>query len=232
MGKYWVTYEKDSSHPEKPLWFYHVRFESKSGKDNFVLTPNAFVNYKGNEGLMANPDARHYWDHDVFTYITSLPDPEKNKDTSSFVPQTLSVGDTMFYSNGFAVLKDLAHHKNIPGVGLSTDDSVTVASLKVFAKTGSEYNLEPVLINKDGQLFAEPDTANAESLVVRVQKVSGKKVELGLKESNSVMQYVTLKAYKFPFINILWLGTILMVIGFIISMMRRIETNRVRLKKI
>jgi cytochrome c-type biogenesis protein CcmF len=232
MGKYWVTYERDSSHPEKPLWFYHVRFESKSGKENFVLTPNAFVNYKGNEGLMANPDARHYWDHDVFTYITSLPDPEKNKDTSTFVPRKLSVGDTMFYSNGFVVLEDLMHHKNIPGIEFTEKDSVTVASMKVFAKTGSEYNLKPVLINKGGQLFAEPDTAKAESLVVRVQKVSGNEVELGLKESNSVMQYITLKAYKFPFINVLWLGTILMVIGFIISMMRRIETNRVRLKKI
>jgi len=232
MGNYWVTYERDSAHPEKPLWFYHVRFESKNGKDNFVLTPNAFVNYKGNEGLMANPDARHYWDHDIFTYITSLPDPEKNKDTASFVARTASIGDTIFYSNGFAVLADLANHKNIPGVGLGSQDSVTVASLKVYAKTGSTYDLEPVLINKGGQLFAEPDTVNAESLVVRIQKVSGKKVELGLKESNSVMQYITLKAYKFPFINILWIGTILMVLGFIISMMRRIETNRLSLKKI
>jgi cytochrome c-type biogenesis protein CcmF len=69
MGKYWVTYDKDSAHPQKPLWYYHIKFESKDGKENFTLTPNAFVNYKGNEGLMANPDARHYWNHDIFTYI-------------------------------------------------------------------------------------------------------------------------------------------------------------------
>ncbi|MBD0333324.1 MAG: cytochrome c biogenesis protein CcsA, partial [Chitinophagaceae bacterium] len=88
MSKYWVTYEKDSAHAKKPLWFYHIKFERKDGKEKFTLAPNAFVNYKGNEGLMANPDAKHYWNHDVFTYITSLPDPDKNKDTSSFRSHT------------------------------------------------------------------------------------------------------------------------------------------------
>ncbi|MEJ0106982.1 MAG: hypothetical protein WDO19_32545 [Bacteroidota bacterium] len=34
----------------KPLWFYRIHFKSKDGKEDFTLTPNAFVNYKGNEG--------------------------------------------------------------------------------------------------------------------------------------------------------------------------------------
>jgi cytochrome c-type biogenesis protein CcmF len=233
MGKYWVTYEKDSAHPEKPLWFYHLRFENKKDTtQSFVLKPNAFINYKGNEGLMANPDSRHYWDHDVFTYITSLPDPEKNKDTSSFQAKDMRLGDTVFYSKGFAILQNLESHRNIPGANFTEQDSVTLATLKVFAKTGSEYTAKPVLINKGGAVLAEPDTIVAESLVLQLQKVDGKKATLGFKESNSVMQYVTLKAYKFPFINLLWLGTILMVIGFMVAMVRRIETARVSLKKI
>ncbi|MFM7671381.1 MAG: cytochrome c biogenesis protein CcsA, partial [Bacteroidota bacterium] len=61
MGRYDVTYEQDSVHPKKKLWYYRVRFRSQDGKENFVLYPNAFVNYKGQQGLMANPDAKHYW---------------------------------------------------------------------------------------------------------------------------------------------------------------------------
>ena len=68
MGKYLVTYEKDSAHPKKELWYYSVRFKSKEGKEEFILKPNAFVNYKGNQGLMANPDARHYLDHLYFFF--------------------------------------------------------------------------------------------------------------------------------------------------------------------
>jgi cytochrome c-type biogenesis protein CcmF len=37
------------------------------------------------------------------------------------------------------------------------------------------------------------------------------------------MRYITLKAYKFPMINLLWLGTLIMVAGFLMSMWHRIR---------
>ncbi|MBA2328487.1 MAG: cytochrome c biogenesis protein CcsA [Flavisolibacter sp.] len=232
MGKYWVTYEKEESHPEKPLWFYHLRFETKDGKENFVLKPNAFVNYKGNEGLMANPDAKHYWSHDIFTYITSLPDPEKNKDTASFRTETIKVGDTLFYSKGYAVLDNINSRDNIPQPGFKPTDSATIATLKVYAKSQSLFTMEPLLVNKGGQLSSYPDTLIAENLVVQLQNIRGNEAEFGIKESDSVMQYVTLKAYNFPYINLLWLGILIMVVGLIMSTIRRVQLNRVPVHKI
>ncbi|HEX6334857.1 MAG TPA: cytochrome c biogenesis protein CcsA [Flavisolibacter sp.] len=226
MGNFWVTYEKDSSHPEKPLWFYHIRFESMDGKENFTLTPNAFVNYKGNMGLMANPDARHYITHDIFTYITSLPDPEKNKDTANFRAVPATVGDTVFYSNGFVIVEDVSSYKNIPGTSFGPEDSASVAKLRVQSKTGSVSTIQASMITKSGQGFPLPDTLVAESLVVQMQKVDGDRIELGIKESDAVMQYVTLKAYRFPGILLLWIGTIITVIGFIVSMFWRIESRK------
>ncbi|HET9432551.1 MAG TPA: cytochrome c biogenesis protein CcsA, partial [Chitinophagaceae bacterium] len=84
MGKYWVTYAGDSSHPKKSQKYFNIHFTDKEKQEDFTLKPNAFIDYKGNEGLSANPDARHYWNYDVFAYITALADPEKNKDTASF----------------------------------------------------------------------------------------------------------------------------------------------------
>lgn len=226
MGAYTVTYDRDSSHPEKPLWYYHLKFD-RDGKESFSLSPNAFVNYKGNEGLMANPDAKHYLTYDIFTYITSLPDPEKTKeDTTSFKTKELSVGDTLFYSKGFFVLEDITSAKDVPGIQFGPNDSASVATVKLFSKTSSIYTVKPTVINMKGEVFSQPDTVVQESLVLQLQKVEGKKAFMGVKESDAVMQYVTLKAYKFPFINLLWLGTILMVIGFLISMAWRIQTNR------
>jgi len=83
MGKFDVTYLSDSAHPKKQQWYYKIHFKSRTDNEEFTLQPNAFVNYKGNEGLMANPDSRHYWDHDVFTYVSALPNPDKQKDTST-----------------------------------------------------------------------------------------------------------------------------------------------------
>jgi cytochrome c-type biogenesis protein CcmF len=228
MGEYTVTYDRDSAHPKKELWYYHLKFE-KDGKESFALTPNAFVNYKGNEGLMANPDAKHYLTHDIFTYITSLPDPSKNKDTSTFQTREVAVGDTLFYSKGFAVLEDIASIKQVPGIEFSNEDSASVATLKVVSKTSSIYTVKPTIINIKGGAFSKPDTVIQENLVLQLQKVDGSTASFGVKESDSIMQYVTLKAYKFPFINLLWLGTVLTVIGFLISMFWRIKNNRKKL---
>ena len=175
---------------------------------------------------MANPDAKHYLDHDIFTYITSLPDPEKPKATATFRPVTLDVGDTVFYSKGFAVLENVRSHRDIPQMDFGPDDSASVATIKLYSKTSSIYTVEPAVINYKNEIYSEPDTIIQESLVLQVQEVNGQQVTLGLKESHDVMQYVTLKAYKFPWINLLWLGTIIMVIGFLISMAWRIQNNK------
>src|SRR5690606_38970462 len=227
MDKYWVTYHSDSAHPAKPLWYYNILFERKDGKETFTLTPNAFVNYKGNEGLMANPDAKHYLDRDVFTYITSLPDPERSQDTAQFENQVIQIGDTVFYSNGFFVLEDITSKNNIPTPGFAPEDVASIARIKIFSKTNSIYVSEPLLITSRDQLFPLPDTVTAESIVLQLNKVDGNKVEIGVKESNSILEYVTLKAYKFPFINLLWGGTIIMVVGLIMSMVRRNKLNRI-----
>ena len=232
MGKYWITYERDSAHPRKPLWFYYIRFKSKDGKEEFVLKPNAFVNYKGNEGLMANPASKHYWDHDVFTYITSLPNPDKNKDTAQFQNKLMKEGDSLFYSKGFIILEKLVSKDHIPNQGFSPEDVATVATFKIHSQNNSTYTAAPLLINQNGNLFSLPDTVTSENIILRINKIENDKVETGIKESNTVMQYVTLKAYKFPFINILWLGIIITATGIIISMVRRIQLNRLKADKL
>jgi cytochrome c-type biogenesis protein CcmF len=227
MGQYWVTYDKDSTHPKKPLWFYNLKFETKDGAETFTLKPNAFVNYKNNGALLANPDAKHYWNYDVFSYITSLPPIERTEDTASFKPVDLKIGDTAFYSNGYLVLEDIKSGKNVPGFDLGPNDSVSVASIKVTSKNATSYTTNALLVNQGGEAFPYPDTVMSESLVLQLQKVHGSGAQLGLKESNAVLKYVTLKAYKFPFINLVWAGTILTVIGFFISALHRRERMKI-----
>jgi len=229
MGKYDVTYINDSAHPKKQLWYYNIHFKSREDDEEFTLRPNAFVNYKGNEGLMANPDSRHYWDHDVFTYISALLNPD-NKDTSSFQPRALKVGDSVFYSKGFMVLENVKQRDSVPveiAKILGEGGGIYEASLKIFSQTGSIYSVSPVLSVIKGENMALPDTIHSENLALKLQKVNAdKSIELGVKESGALMQYVTLKAYKFPFINVLWLGIIVTATGIIMSMVHRIQQNR------
>lgn len=233
MGKYDVTYVGDSAHPKKQQWYYSIHFKSRIDSEEFTLRPNAFVNYKGNEGLMANPDSRHYWDHDVFTYISALPNPEKNQDTASFRSNPVKIGDSIYYSKGYMILEKLSTKDNMPFEGFQPGDKATVASIKVFSFNKTSYNSEPLLINQRGSLMALPDTVMSESLIIRINNVNedGQGADIGVKESSAILEYVTLKAYKFPFINVLWLGIIITAIGILISMTHRIRLNRLKAER-
>jgi cytochrome c-type biogenesis protein CcmF len=62
--------------------------------------------------------------------------------------------------------------------------------------------------------------------MIQLNKFDGKQAEIGIKDPNTVTQYLTLKTLKFPFINLLWLGTIIMAVGFVISLVRRIQLSQ------
>lgn len=230
MGKYWATYESDSAHPRKKQWFFKIRLQSKDGKEDFYLQPNAFVNTKeGEEGsLMANPSARHYWDHDVFAFITSWLGPEgQKKDTTTFRTTTLHPGDSLFYSGGFILLEDVKQRSDTPEELFGKNGVLYEAPLKVYSKKGTSYTLAPKFAIAKGSEVAIPDTLIPESLVLQVQKVNpDKSIDLGVKESGAIMEFVTLKAYKFPHVAILWIGILITAFGILLSMLRRIQLNR------
>ncbi|MEI9959287.1 MAG: hypothetical protein WDM90_23905 [Ferruginibacter sp.] len=53
-----------------------------------------------------------------------------------------------------------------------------------------------------------------------------KKVKIAIKESEKNIDYITLKAYLFPYINLVWLGLVIMAIGVVLSMIQRAKLSR------
>jgi cytochrome c-type biogenesis protein CcmF len=69
-----------------------------------------------------------------------------------------------------------------------------------------------------------PDTLIAESLVVKFNKLVDPEkniFEIGVKQSEQQTELITLKVYEFPMINVLWIGVIMMTIGFGMSVRQR-----------
>ncbi len=227
MGKYMVTYEGDSSVKKNDRVFFKIHFKSidtASGKsaEEFYVHPNAFL-VKGEEGmnLSSNPGAMHYLTRDVFVYITSWLNPDNIKDTSGFRNTWVSKGDTVFYSKGYIVVNDIIAANKYDNKDLPVVDSAWLSNLVVYANDGRSYTSQPAYFIKDNLPSVKMDTVFTQNLVLNVNRADGRRIELSVKESDAVMRYITLKAYQFPYINVLWLGTIIMFIGFMVSMFRR-----------
>ena len=66
------------------------------------------------------------------------------------------------------------------------------------------------------------DTVLSEGLSIGLSEiVDNKSIAIAVKESSQLTPFIALKVLQFPFINLLWLGTIVMVTGFTMSVVRR-----------
>jgi len=63
---------------------------------------------------------------------------------------------------------------------------------------------------------------------IKALEVALPRRKIGIKDSDGMIDFVTLKAYIFPYINLVWIGLILMAIGFVISIKK--ELNYLRCK--
>ncbi len=211
MGKYTVTYVRDTFDMLEKR-FFELKFVEKKTKAEFYLYPDVNKNNKM-EGFSANPAAKHYWNKDIFTYVTSFQDHDE-KDTTSFRKHEIAIGDSIFYSNGYIKLDKVVVNPN-PNRTEGTNE--LVLQLAITSKEGLRYQAKPGIVLKALTMEALLDTVKAQNLILSFNKVIDQKkgiLEIGVKESPTLSNLITLKVYEFPFINLLWLGVIIMTAGF------------------
>jgi cytochrome c-type biogenesis protein CcmF len=228
MGKFWVTYQGDSVNPLDRKRYFDIHFTAKKGEESFSLFPDVIKQNKGGEGFAANPAAKHYWNKDIFVYITSFQE-NNQTDTSTFQPRTIRVGDTLFYSSGLMRLDSISVNPSSRQSLYANDETAVFLNLTLEAKNGSRYPAHPGMALKGNQWRPIVDTVVAQSVAITFNRVIDEKkglLEIGVKQSASITSLLTLKVYEFPMINLLWLGTILMVIGFFLSVWQRIRFGK------
>ncbi len=225
MGDYWATYMNDSIAHEGKFMFFHILMERKDGKDRFSLYPDLIKNTKGQEGFSNNPDARHYIHKDIFSYISYADKMLEGADTAQYRITPMAVNDTVFYSSGYIVLDAVGRNTPNSRTNFADSDTAVVATMRVYPFGSKEPIMaHPYLVIKDNQIQRIPDTLVTQSLAIQLNNVTeDKRFSVGIKESSRLTPFVALKVLQFPFINLVWLGTVIMILGFVVSMARRIK---------
>jgi len=226
MADYEVTYLNDSTGHETGRRFYHLLFERKDAatkkvKEKFVLNPDVYVMKDNN--MSSNPDTKSYLTHDVFTYVSYALNPEKEADTASFKEYEVAEGDTMFYSKGFIVFNKAVKNPEANKFNIPIKGPAVIADLTVVSKDSNRFDATPMLLIEDSTLRRVDDTVFAQNLYLKFANVNPvtNKIKIGVKESDKMIDFVTVKAYIFPYINLVWLGLIIMSIGIAVSMVAR-----------
>jgi cytochrome c-type biogenesis protein CcmF len=228
MGRYMVTYASDTLNMHDRKRYFEIDFKAKDGSEGFKLYPDVIKQNKGGEGFSANPAAKHYWYKDIFVYITSFQEND-HEDTVNFKNREIKAGDTLFYSNGLMVLNKVSVNPVELKSKYHDDETSLFLDITVIAKDGRRYRAQPGIALKGQELRNITDTVQSQSLVLKFNKVLDQKtgrLEIGIKESSAITDLITLKVYEFPMINVLWLGVLVMVVGFVLAIIQRVKASR------
>ncbi len=224
MGKYMVTYLGDSLvQNDPPLTYYKVRYDRmdpRTGKivESFILHPEAYVNPKGQDGISANPDAKGYWSHDVFTYITSLSKPQSESDTSVYRPFKMHKGDSVFLANSYLVYEGL-DNKVSRSYEKQNGDIAVQAVVTAYGTTGRIGAVSPLYVIRGNEATSIEDTMRDIGVNIRINRILPEEnaVEMGIRQRAQQDDWIVMKAIEFPYIRVLWGGIVVMVIGFFVS---------------
>jgi cytochrome c-type biogenesis protein CcmF len=223
MGRYYATYlSNDSVNATGNIIYFQVKFEDRKTGEIFTLWPNLIKNTKGVENFSNNPDKRHYPDRDIFTYVSYANILDKQRDTSGFKAFPVAMHDTVYYSKGMMILDTVLVNPSTGKYHFTASDTALVAKIRVISRDSQQYSMSPVLFVKDNMIHRVADTLFAQNLAVELGSVmNNKKIQLLTKESTDMVPFVSLKVYVFPQINLVWIGVLIMMTGFVMSIVHR-----------
>ncbi len=231
MGPYLVTY---AAKERKGLdVYFHVDYfkQLENGKYEFEFRLSPKVQDNPRMGKAADPDTKHYLNRDIYTHVTyadlnDIPDSinaNKYEEPKNYIGH---LRDTIFASNAIVVIDSL--RTNVSEKEYSKNDSLleVTAVLSATDINGNVYKARPKFIIRNNMAIPTGDEIKELGLRFVFWKINPEQgtIEITMSEkAGNAKDFIVMEAHLFPFINVLWLGCIVMALGTGIAVVERIR---------
>lgn len=228
MGPYLVSYQGKVKEGINLL--YEVSYTPKKGNGNsFSLFPRIQLNKA--MGNVPEPDTRHFWNKDLFTYVTYVNKQEfdENPKPDYKIVDTLVMtrGDSSVVAPNLIILKGISGEVDKVAMSLLEDDIALRATIEINDLHGNVDRINPVLVIRENKLYnvsAESKGFGIRISLISVDPATGEMMLIAEKDQNVKEDFIIMKAVIFPYINVLWMGCIIMIIGISIATYYRIKS--------
>lgn len=228
MGPYLVTYEGKERQGIDVYFKVNYFTKGNDGKPEFAFQLQPKIQDNPRMGKAADPATKHYLNRDIYTHITAADlntTEEKNKNAFTTPKNYVGhMGDTIFASNAIIIIDSLK--TNVSEKEYSQADSLleVTAVLKAFNENGEVFKARPKYVIKKNMIIPQTDEIKDLGLKFSFWKINPEEgsVEITMSEKvNNSKDFIVMEAYMFPYINVLWLGCIVMAFGTLIAVIER-----------
>ncbi|MFI5172774.1 MAG: cytochrome c biogenesis protein CcsA [Chitinophagales bacterium] len=228
MKDYLVTYLGDSiagGATYYNLLFQKIDPETNKIEQEFKVHPYLLMDTKMQQ-LAPNPDTKHFLTYDVFTHVSSLPGEGSKNAEPQIQVDTVSIGDTIKFNTGYFVLNDIERF-------IGNGDSIG-AGAKLKAVVGiahEDIEVKYILSMNDSTIIQGTAHANVADVSITFSSILPveKQFIFTVTDKSLNDDWIVVKSIIFPMINLVWIGIIIMAIGFLISLIRRNRENKLHI---
>lgn len=212
---YYKTGDTLEIYPEN--FYYEIEYREPSGKI-FTLYPRAQINPR--MGLISSPDIQRKYNKDLYTYVSMVTNPLEEGKWSATEEFTVAMKDTFFVNDYVAILDDVVRTDQVEGEQLGENDAAVKAIIRVL-DVDHEYVLDPSFVIRDRAVGRKAQVSNELGLRIQFNEINPQTGEFTFAVNTKQRDFIVMKALEKPLINILWLGTFVLTLGFLMATVRR-----------
>ncbi|MGA1379969.1 MAG: cytochrome c biogenesis protein CcsA [Schleiferiaceae bacterium] len=231
MHPYWVewTGERREGHFQLyDLNFYGTNPDQTPGEKLFSLAP--YIQLNPRMGNVREPSTKHYWDRDIYTYVSfaDMRSPEeKASGWTEELDATLGRGDEVFVFDEFMVRCDSILVNNAQMVQETGDLAALDMAARLTLKhmDGRSETVDvPYEVRGNQASPGEAEFANL-GVKARFDGVSDEPGRFTMKfwrKAPEEEEFILIQAFIFPYINLLWLGVVMLAVGSGMAVAKRL----------
>ena len=233
MGPYFISYTGRTKAGVN-MNFRIAYFSKTDGKyiPCFELFPRVQLNEK--MGNTAEPDTRHFLSHDIYTHV-SYADPLNESSTAGSNeyedPENHIIhrSDSLFSSNAIIILDSVFLNKSKKEYELNPEHTMVTAVLAAHTTDRKVCFAYPKFSLDSTRITPISDSIPKLGLRFSLWNIHPQEgtfeILMSEKKSNK-KDFLVMEAYMFPYINILWIGCLVMAIGSGMAVWERIRVPR------
>lgn len=199
--------------------FYKIEYVDEDST-LFELFPRAQVN-EAMGGLLASPDIKRNLGSDLYTHVSSIPNPEEPKEWSEMQEIEVKIGENFFVNDYVARIESIKPLSQVGGVQLNEGDVAIKAHIVIMGET-RDYHLAPIFLIKDRMIGRIPEEISDLGIKLTMLNIFPERGSFSIGVSTAQKNWIVLKALEKPLINLLWIGTLILMLGFSMAFYRRL----------
>jgi cytochrome c-type biogenesis protein CcmF len=199
--------------------FYEI--ELRKGDKKYTLYPRAQINPEMG-GLLASPDIYRSATADLYTHVSSVMNPSEEEEWSDLDEMKVKQAQEFFANDYIGILESVDRIYNVLGVQLTDQDVAVKAKIRLQGEKG-DYIAEPVFLIRDKMVGRIPDEISDLGIRITLMNIHPETNEFSIGINTRQKDWVVIKAMEKPYINVLWIGTLILMVGFTVAMARRIR---------